>query len=977
MTSTEVTAFIGPPFSGKTEALIEKLSTLNPFDYIFIGSQGEFVKTAADFAISRMGAINRSAFKTVDQIAVEMVKSQTSKMYAKKALKLSILSSVIDGMSTDSLNIPEELRLEANAIKRNSTVEKLLSFIDDVKAYMRMDEFEDAETLRDQFIAEVIKRFKDEFNKKKLFDTYDAYEMGANGDVNIEGEYLFIDGFYDFPPIYTKFFKKLISSFKKVYITVTTGALFKDSKTILNVVNSFDNKKVYMKFHGDNIAQGLFVGHGKGVKVYKFEKRTDEVEWVARKIKKMIVKGESPSNMEIVVKSDSSDYIKDFERKFDGYGISTTYLGTHHLVDNTFVQQLLLPLRVITAGYPTDMLMSIVLARLVGEYGEFALIYDMAHLNRGYIRLSRKSRLNDWLKRIENFEEYLRKKRKLLNQEREDLVFRSEVDEITRFEKIAKEARKTVKRLFDFLKNFEDAKTPSEYTSAFENVINILRSSDSISENDERAIEKFNELIWSIEDILNFMNIVDLRPEDYRYYLELQIKDEKYTPVQTSDVVKISDLLTSRFSHVPYKFFVGFVDGEYPAFHVNHFYNAIEESKMFGIDRMTKRMRDDKLDFYVALSHAQKAYLTMPEATAEGVPIIPSIYTEEIFERFSTEAERPSFILPMSRQEAIVEYAKSIRWGKRDEDVEKRLGLKINQKREYKLKSKENVEFCEMLAEKPVSFYKFHTFEKCPLRFFFSYVLNVPQRVVYDLDLNAMEAGIVYHNALRRLLIEEYSREKLANYKDNELKTKIEEITRQELAKVSFFEDEIFRINVLKISDVLYNYMKSVELSTDIGKRKRNLWAYRFYSVSDDEVETFKPALAEVSFGLGKKGYDVVEIDGVKFIGRIDRVDRCSYGVMIVDYKSGNSGEKDQLALYSKMYKRIFDEPVLKACFSVIRDARISNLIKDDKELSKIGDDFMVKVKEFLRNLKDADFQPTKDCRMCDYSRICPARGEL
>ncbi len=47
------------------------------------------MKSAADFVVSRMGVINRSAFKTVDQFAVEVVKSQTSKMYANKALKLS------------------------------------------------------------------------------------------------------------------------------------------------------------------------------------------------------------------------------------------------------------------------------------------------------------------------------------------------------------------------------------------------------------------------------------------------------------------------------------------------------------------------------------------------------------------------------------------------------------------------------------------------------------------------------------------------------------------------------------------------------------------------------------------------------------------------------------------------------------------------------------------------------------------------
>lgn len=969
----KITAFVGPPFSGKTNSILEQISKLNPFEYTFVGSKGAFVKWIGDLAVSKIGAINRSAFKTIDQFAVEAVRTQKGKMFADKALKLSILSSVVDNMSAESLAVPSEIQLEANSIRRKSTVEKLLSFIDDVKSYKREKEFENAETFRDMFIHEVIERFKKKLRQKGLFDTYDAYGIVARGEVNVEGKYLFVDGFYDFPPVYADFFRKIFSSFKRIFVTITTGRIFKDSKTILDVVNAFENEKVYMKFCGEGIAKGLFFGKGKYVKTFSFEKKTNEVEWIARRIKEKLLNKASPKDFEIVVKSETSDYLKNFEKKFGEYGIPVSYLGVRHLSENTFVQKLMLPLRTVTSGYPTDMLMSIALAGFVGDPGEFGLVYDMAHLNRGYLKTSGKFRERDWKNRIENFIKYLHRKKRLLNQERKDLIYHSELDEISRFERLSKDALKVVERLFDFLSTFEGAKAPSRYTEILESSIRVLNDQSVISEDDERAIEKFHDLICKIEEILNFMKIETLSPSDYRYYIEMQIKDGKYTSTDISNAVRISDILTSRFNYVPYKFFVGFVDEEYPSLHVNYFYNSIEESKIFGTDRMSKRLRDDKLDFYVALSHSKESCLTIPQSTSGGIPIIPSIYIDDIFKAFDISLEKAPAILPMSRQEAIIDYMKSVRWNKRSEKIEERLKLDwVKLQRKYILSEISNIEFCKKLAKEAVSFYRFSAYEKCPLRFFFSHVLRIPEVVTYELDLSAKEVGVVFHNALRRLLVEEHKREELKRFGDKELYHKIESIVSEELEKVSFFEKDIFDINVLKLSDNLFNYVKKIEMGESESKRT-NLWKYKLYD-SNGEVVAFEPSSAELGFGLnGNLG--PVEIDGVKFVGRLDRVDACPYGKMIVDYKSGNAGDKKQLSLYSMMYEKTFEEPVIRACFAVIKKAEIKNMM-DKKKIDAVWNELIEEVKNFLNELKMANFGPTYDCSRCDFSKICPARGD-
>ncbi|PMP70004.1 MAG: hypothetical protein C0176_07480, partial [Mesoaciditoga sp.] len=77
----KVTIISGPPFSGKTAHIISEISKLNPFDYTFIGSQGESVKSIASYAAQKIGSINRSAFKTIDQFAVSLVRSQTNLVF--------------------------------------------------------------------------------------------------------------------------------------------------------------------------------------------------------------------------------------------------------------------------------------------------------------------------------------------------------------------------------------------------------------------------------------------------------------------------------------------------------------------------------------------------------------------------------------------------------------------------------------------------------------------------------------------------------------------------------------------------------------------------------------------------------------------------------------------------------------------------------------------------------------------------------
>lgn len=955
-----ITIISGPPFSGKTEHVISEISKLNPFDYTFIGSQGEFVKFVADLAAKKIGAVNRSAFKTIDQFAVENVKRQSSLVFADKPLKLIILSSVIEEMASKNLDIPEELKSEAEMINRKSTVEKLLSLLDDIKTYMKEEEFKEPESFRDMFIAGVFTRFKEKMSLMKLFDTYDAYKLIADEKVKVGGKYLFVDGFYDFTPVVGKFFKAVISSFDHVFITVTTGRIFESgTSTIMDVLKDFEFVEIRKSFLGQGIARGLFLEKGEGIKIHSFSKPSDEVEWICKKVKSLLLEGHSSNDFEIVVKSENSDYVKNIENKFEEYSINISYLGKKRLSGNTAVQKAMLPIRVASSGYPQDLLISMVMAGFGGEIGEFPLIYSKAHLERGPMKLSHKLRLEDWEKRLENFEKYLEKIKNIDDEEAEKIKLDAE-----NLLRSIQKARATVKNLFEFLKKFENAKNSRDYSEIFEATIEKVKI--NAFEEDLKALEKFKALIWEMEGILNFagMNEIDLK--DYRYYLELQIKEAEYIPSFKYESVKISDVLTSRFNFKKIKIFVDFTEGNYPEFRPNYFYNAIEEERHFG-NKMLKRLSDDKLDLYTAMAHAQEVYLTFPEASENGVGIIPSIYLEEIREKFE-DISKPESYPYMSLQEGIISYSKWARWNGRDELIERNFGVSIAKARDMKVRDKMGLSYCRELSQKPISFYRYYTYDTCPLRYFFAYVMELSRPVVYDLDLNSIECGTVYHDSLKKLV--EYGIENLKTLSEDEFISRVQSVSEDELSKISFFEPEIFEINLLKVSNVLVNYLKNVEFPVEIDGREKNLKAYKFYQT--DHTECFSPRQFEFTF----TSMEDATIDGLRFSGRIDRIDEVPSGLMIIDYKSRNGGKPDQLVLYSKICEKILDRPVIRAVFSVIEKAELENMLSKEK-IDKNWEALKEKIMKFVEGVKDGNFVPqscSKNCDSCDFNDICPVR---
>ena len=114
--------------------------------------------------------------------------------------------------------------------------------------------------------------------------------------------------------------------------------------------------------------------------------------------------------------------------------------------------------------------------------------------------------------------------------------------------------------------------------------------------------------------------------------------------------------------------------------------------------------------------------------------------------------------------------------------------------------------------------------------------------------------------------------------------------------------------------------------------------------------------------------------------GRIDRIDKLDDGFYeVIDYKTGKSKtrlskeNKLQLYIYALACRDVFNIPVKKLTLYFLDDGeKLSlNLSKGYDELDSVRDDVLA----YIAQIKESDFTPTPGflCSFCDYRLICPA----
>jgi len=297
----------------------------------------------------------------------------------------------------------------------------------------------------------------------------------------------------------------------------------------------------------------------------------------------------------------------------------------------------------------------------------------------------------------------------------------------------------------------------------------------------------------------------------------------------------------------------------------------------------------------------------------------------------------------------------------------------------------------------------------CPYRFFAQRVLRLEPRGEAALDLQAIDAGKLLHDVLRRFF-EKHRREPL--YK---------------------LDRKALRLELANIADAVFDEHERVvpPLNKQIWKIDREIrkilldqvLLYELEVQEDSAARNVLPAYFEVAFGgtrSAAKDPDstdepleltrptLIGDEAIKISGQIDRVDVARDDTVIAyDYKLSTgaskldivSGRSLQLPIYLEALEKLIlpDRPIAGGGYYIIRgaherrntglyrtthldyvnlSARLKNSVLSDEEWQSVREVVIAKIWKFLDGMRAGRFivdpsQGVKTCRFCDYGAVC------
>ncbi|HWN08047.1 MAG TPA: PD-(D/E)XK nuclease family protein [Pyrinomonadaceae bacterium] len=296
----------------------------------------------------------------------------------------------------------------------------------------------------------------------------------------------------------------------------------------------------------------------------------------------------------------------------------------------------------------------------------------------------------------------------------------------------------------------------------------------------------------------------------------------------------------------------------------------------------------------------------------------------------------------------------------------------------------------------------------CAYKFFGQRILKLEPRGEAALDLQAIDAGKLLHDILRRFF-EQYRRQPLSQFDRDELQQELmrlaDKVFDEHEGVVPPLNKQIWKID-REIRKILLEQVLLYEL--DIQERASAhgvVPAYFEVAFGSMKSHARDPGSTDQALELSRSTF--VGEESMKISGQIDRVDVSTDNTLIAyDYKLSTGSSKEdiksgrslQLPIYLEALERLIlpDHTVAGGGYYVIRGGierrnrglhRATALqysgikktvlgVMSDEEWQQIRAGVIAKIWDFLDHMRAGNFsvQPSeklKTCRFCDFSAVC------
>lgn len=628
-------------------------------------------------------------------------------------------------------------------------------------------------------------------------------------------------------------------------------------------------------------------------------------------------------------------------------------------------------------------------------------------------------------------------------------------------------ARRDVEAITIILAPFRSQIRPAEFKQRFGALLSNLQfgrrllSESSLTlaagtlELDARAYRSLIKLIEDLDVTFGLLNIQD-EELDLGFYLErIRVASfwTRYNPMRSEGAVQVASLEQMMGQEFDHLFIVGLSDGVFPTAYEPQVFLMRGHQK-----GELRQLQEERALFYrVATSFRSKLYLTWPKRSTSGKeqnesPFVTAlrdiaslgeidpkqlgqnILSERDFYRSLGMALQRSTDSATASKGIIEEYSGAVTKGG-FEPVGKNALTTIGESlvasaarstpadtsyrgmiATERLDDRES-SYLESFRSRVWSISQLEQYASCGFSFFSKYILTLSTVQEPEEGRDALAQGNLLHDILRDFFTDRRQREQLP----------IQDLGEEDYAQVLADARAVAEHHIAESVREHPFWRIDTEWLLGTGKRKGIL-----ERVLDKERELYlyspRPRFFEVSFGsktgtknssdpeLGRA--EPIEFDGLRFRGKIDRIDIADGHFTIVDYKSGSGvkklkelerGTSLQLPLYLKVAEDLLQHHFgsslkgVAGLYSLLKGkeskrelgvalkqfagqafekyrANTHGLIETEEEMREIIDRSVLFSKQYVEGVLSGEFplvakdlEPTT-CQYCDYRLACRVR---